>query len=169
MIDTILMLLGACILGYSFYKSVKILSELKDRKTPSAWRLSMKFAAVLVLIIFFVVTLVFFGSLYSPLAENLSREFLGSFFFSGAVIVILTVKVNSMVLRNAQRVSSAYRKMYEVTAKSKKVMEKKIRGLEGELEDAKKITKHVVDRELRMIELKEEIRSLKEQLEKKRQ
>ncbi|MCX6814495.1 MAG: hypothetical protein NTY20_02510 [Candidatus Aenigmarchaeota archaeon] len=145
----------------------KTLSELKERKIPSTWKFSMKFVALFILMIFFVTSLTFFGYVSIPIEEYFSKLVFGSFFLAGALIVTLTVKVNSMALRDAEKASETYRKMYENASKNKEEMQKKIKGMEKELQDLKRFTKHAVGRELRMIELKKEIKNLKEQLKQK--
>jgi len=191
MIDIILILLGMCILGYSFYHTVGIVAEVKDHKIPPMWMLSMKFAGAFTLITFFLLSMVFFNfiSLYSA-GEFFLKMLLSSVFLGGAFLVTLIVKISAASVRSMAKSSENLREMYEEAAKkeegmkekmqemereletskaskSKEEMKKKIAELTKELETTKEIAKHAVGRELRMVELKNEIEALKKQLKKK--
>jgi hypothetical protein len=191
MLDIILVLLGMIVIGYAFYYNSRTLSEIKDDKIFSAWKLSIKVAAAFILSVFFVFSLVFFDfiSLYS-LGQDFPKIMLGFVFLASSLVVTLIVIINSASVRNIAQNSEKLKRKYEETSKTKESlemkisemqkmlekakspksgndMERKIKELEGELEASKKIAKHTIDRELKMLELKKQIKDLKEQLEKK--
>jgi len=191
MIDIILILLGMIVIGYAFYYNSRTLSEIKDDKISSAWKLSIKVAAAFILSVFFVFSLVFFDfiSLYS-LGQDFPKIMVGFVFLASSLVVTLIVMINSAGIRNIAQNSEKLKRKYEEASKTKEslemkisemqkvlekaksqksgnAMEKKIKELERELEASKKIAKYTVDRELKMLELKKQIKDLKEQLEKK--
>jgi hypothetical protein len=185
------MLLGMIVIVYSFYYNLRALSEIKDVKISFAWKLSIKLAAAFILSVFFVLNLVFFDflSLYS-MGQDFTKIMLSFVFLASSLVITLIVMINSASVRNIAQNSEKLKRKYEEASKTKESLEMKISGmqkvlekakspksgndmerrikeLEGELEASKKIAKHTVDRELKMLELKKQIKELKEQLEKK--
>jgi len=179
MIEIILMLLGMAGIGYSFYRNSRTLSEIKDARISPAWKISIKVAAAFILFTFFVFSLVFFDFVsLNAMGQDFLKIMLGFVFLASSLVVTLVVMVNSAGVRNIKR-------MYEESSKEKEGLERKVSGMEKELrnaeskgmketgvkikelqrelEDMKKITRYAVGRELKMVELKKEIKRLEEQ------
>src|SRR4030042_55398 len=184
MIEIVLVILGMLAIGYSFYHNVRTLSEIRDANVSNNWKLAIRASASFVLVIFFVLGMVFFDfiSLYA-LGQDFPKIMVGFAFLASSLIVVLIVLVNSASVRSIAQTSEGLKRMYEETSKAKEGLERKvsvmekelrdaksmgkgeaekrIRELQQELEDMRKITRHAVGRELKMVELKKEIEALR--------
>ena len=167
MIDEILVALGMTILGYSFYRSVRMVAEIKNHDISSFWRLSVKFATALVLIIFFFLSIVFF-KFASLSAEGLDffKIQISSAFLVGALFVTFIVKINSVGARSIGKRIENLKKEYGDAFKEREELEKRVEKVEEELESMKKLTKPA-ERELKTAEMKKEMKNLREELKKK--
>ena len=166
MIDLILVALGMAVLGYSFYRSVRMVSEIKNHDVSSFWRLSVKFAAALVLIIFFFLAVVFFKFVsLSPEGLDLFRIQMGSAFLVGALFVTFIVKINSVGAHSIGKRIEKLKKEYGDAFKERDELEKRVERLEKELETMKKLKP--ADRETKTDEMNNEVKSLSEELKKK--
>jgi len=156
------------VLGYSFYRSVRMVSEIKNHEVSSFWRISVKFAAALVLIIFFFFSVVFFKFVsLSPEGLDFLKIQMSSAFLVGALFVTFVVKINSVGARSISKRIENLKKEYGDAFKERDELKERVERMERDLEDMKKITKHAVDRELKMVEMKKEMKSLSEELKKK--
>ncbi len=189
MIEIVLVILGMLAIGYSFYHNVRTLSEIRDANVSNNWKLAIRAAAAFILVIFFVLGMVFFDfiSLYA-LGQDFPKIMVGFAFLASSLIVVLIVLVNSASVRSIAQTSEGLKRMYEETSKAKEGLERKvsvmekelrdaksmgkgeaekrIRELQQELEDMRKITRHAVGRELKMVELKKEIEALRRKVRK---
>jgi hypothetical protein len=167
MIEIALLSAGMSVLGYSFYHTIAVATANSSR-IPAAWKGHIKMGAGLLLAMFFLYGMVFFNmvSVFS-MGQELMKIVLSSVFLAGSFIAIIIVRISSEGLRNLSESSERIKKLYEDTSKAKEGLEKQVSELSKEVEVNKKIAKHAVGRELRMVELKKEIQDLKSRQKKK--
>jgi len=169
MIETLIMLGSLVALAYAFSISSRMFWIFKSDKGMWRWMYGLvSLFLIATYFLFIILTFSFIASFIDAFSIlNILNAVVGIFFFSSAALIGAIMKYHLSVMSSTATTGAGTSLNMKVKAKENSKLRKEINALEKELNEAKRLNRLAVSRELKMIELKNKIGRLERKPRKK--
>lgn len=162
MIETFVMMATLLVLGYAFYISSRMFWTYKSDRGPWRWVYGLISSFIIATyFLFAVVTFSFIGSFFTSFSLlNILNAVIGIFFLSSSLLIGIIMKHHLSVMRSDAEKRAEARWEIGETSKERLKLQKQIEEMKKEIDEKKVLSKVVVSKELRILELQKRIKDL---------